>query len=171
MGWRHDRNVMIGSEQEVTGRGGKSQKPLSPSRGGTPSAGSAWDSYLFLPPYHAGRPTVVIRTGNDLLLRVQSRSGRTSGLRQRRLHKFNLSGASKTPCPLSRDLYYRPVNTFCSWPRNRVSRRKSLWVSTCRVCPTASIRRISIVQMASVVRLHRDPVEPRQAVGTHRHES
>lgn len=80
MGWRHDRNVMIGSEQEVTGRGGKSQKPLSPSRGGTPNAGSAWDSYLFLPPYHAGWPTVVIRTGNDLLLRVQSRSGRTSGL-------------------------------------------------------------------------------------------
>lgn len=29
MGWRHDRNVMIGSEQEVTGRGGKSQKPLA----------------------------------------------------------------------------------------------------------------------------------------------
>lgn len=28
-GWRHDRDVMIGSEQEVTGRGGKSQKPLS----------------------------------------------------------------------------------------------------------------------------------------------
>lgn len=64
----------------MTGRGGKSQKPLSPSRGGTPSAGSAWDSYLFLPPLQqAARPTVVIRTGNDLLLRVQSRQGAPRG--------------------------------------------------------------------------------------------
>lgn len=47
-GWRHDRDVLIGSEHEVTGRGGKSQKPLLPSRGASPSAGSAWDSYLLL---------------------------------------------------------------------------------------------------------------------------
>lgn len=82
-GWRHDRDVMIGSEMEVTGRGEKSQKPLSLSRGGTPSAGSAWDSYLFLPPlpcWMAGWATVVIRMGNDQPVRVQSRLGEPRGL-------------------------------------------------------------------------------------------
>jgi len=80
-GWRHDRDVMIGSEMEVTGRGEKSQKPPSLSRGGTPSAGSAWDS-LFIPspPYQAEWPTVVIRTGNDRPVRVQSRLGEPRGL-------------------------------------------------------------------------------------------
>lgn len=57
-GWRHDRDVIIGSEQEVTGRGGKSQKHLSLNSWRHPSC---WVriGFLFIPAPPTGQPGCV----------------------------------------------------------------------------------------------------------------
>lgn len=113
---------------EVTGRGEKSQKPPSLSRGSTASAGSAWDSYLFLPapepPYQAEWPKVVIRMGNDQPVRVQSRLGEPRGCDKVNSTSSIYLAPACPPCPYVKDLYSRPRGTFFSWPRNRESRIK-----------------------------------------------
>ena len=80
---------------------------------------------------------------------------------------FNLSGACMPPVPLRKRRVLPPCwHVFLLAAEPDVEEKK-VRKPTCRVCLTASIRRISIAQMATVVRLNRDPVEPHQASGTH----
>lgn len=63
----------------MTGRGWKSQKPLSLSWR-TRVLGPRGILIYSFPPYRAEGRSVMIRTGNDLPLRVQSRQGEPRGL-------------------------------------------------------------------------------------------